>query len=129
MGSREESPASLNEAAVLQANVQFANSCAVWDTASHSSCFYSHSPLEVCSPTNLLAEEMSCAFPMLLQAKSLCLTCVAKKDGLWALECLSLPEEASQACPGSFQGFSFPSPILVVKSSLYLPLSRKVDSK
>lgn len=38
-------------------------------------CF--HSPLEVSNPMNLLVEEMSCVFPMLLQVKSPSLLCAA----------------------------------------------------
>jgi len=77
---------------------------------------------------DLLAEEINCAFLILPQAKSLSLICGANK-GLQALECLFLDEEVSQVCPGSIQGSSFLLPKLVVKTSLYLILSRKVYSK
>lgn len=84
---------------------------------------------ELCGPTDLLTEEMRCVSPVLLQAKSSSLTCVANKDGLQTLERLPLCEEAFQVCPGSFQGFSFLSSTLVVEPALYLLFSRKVDSK
>lgn len=129
-GSRGESPASLNEGAgaVLQADIYFANSCAGWDVASHSSCLFPLAAGGLQSHESASRRNQLC-FSYAASGKILSLTCVANKDNLQALGCLSPCEEFSQTCPESFQGFSFLSLMFIVEPSLYLLLSRKVDSK